>query len=136
LIRTYELGLVIDPRTSDDEAVELVENFKTMLTAGGARITKEESWGKRRLAYTIQKLNEGRYFFLYLELDEGGKNPLPEVELRLRQNDKILRYLTVRTDQDLKRAASHGGKRSTDDVSTVDPMAADDNGADEGWEKD
>jgi small subunit ribosomal protein S6 len=97
-MRTYELVIVIDPRLTDDEVVTLTEDYKRMITGGGAEVTKEESWGKRKLAYPIQKLTEGRYVLLTVRTN--GKSPLPEVEHRLRQNDKVLRYLTVRTDLD------------------------------------
>jgi small subunit ribosomal protein S6 len=107
-VRTYELGFIIDPRISEEEAVSLTDAVKVLLTNGGAVVDKEESWGKRRLAYPINKLNEGRYVFLYLSIEEGGPNPLAEAEKRLNQNEKILRYLTVRTDKDLKRQASKG----------------------------
>ena len=105
-VRTYELGFIIDPRLSDEEAVTLADGYKEMLTSGGVTIDKEESWGKRRLAYPINKLNEGRYIFLYLS-NEGGFS-FDEIEKRMNQNEKILRYLTVRTDLDLKRQASKG----------------------------
>lgn len=95
-MRTYELVIVADPRVSDEEVVALTDDYKRMITAGGAEVVREESWGRRKLAYPIQKLNEAKYVLLVVEA--AGKNPLPEVEHRLRQNDKVLRYLTVRTD--------------------------------------
>lgn len=101
-MRTYELVFIADPRLSDEEVVALTDEYKQLITTRGATVQREESWGRRKLAYPIQKLNEGRYVVLYIEVE--GKNPLPEVELRLRQNDKILRYLTVRTDQDRRPA--------------------------------
>jgi len=103
-MRTYELMFVVDPRVSDEEVVTMTQDYKNMITTGGAQITSEENWGRRKLAYPIDKLNEGKYVLLYVS-SETGKNSLPEVEHRMRQNDKILRYLTVRTDEDLKRAA-------------------------------
>lgn len=103
-MRTYELVFVVDPRVSDEDVVAMTQEYKQMIAAGGSQIAKEESWGRRKLAYPIEKLNEGKYVFLGIE-SEGGKTSLPEVEHRMRQNDKILRYLTVRTDEDLKRAA-------------------------------
>ena len=103
-MRTYELMFVVDPRVSDEEVVTMTQDYKNMITTGGAQITSEENWGRRKLAYPIDKLNEGKYVLLYVS-SETGKNALPEVEHRMRQNDKILRYLTVRTDEDLKRAA-------------------------------
>jgi small subunit ribosomal protein S6 len=103
-MRTYELMFVVDPRVSDEDVVTMTNDYKNMITAGGAQITGEENWGRRKLAYPINKLNEGKYVLLYIS-SENGKTSLPEVEHRMRQNDKILRYLTVRTDEDLKRAA-------------------------------
>lgn len=103
-MRTYELMFVVDPRVPDEDVVTMTQEYKNMITTGGSQITGEENWGRRKLAYPINKLNEGKYVLLYIGSD-GGKTALPEVEHRMRQNDKILRYLTVRTDEDLKRAA-------------------------------
>ncbi|HEY0514174.1 MAG TPA: 30S ribosomal protein S6 [Thermoanaerobaculia bacterium] len=103
-MRTYEVMFVVDPRVSDEDVVTMTQEYKNMITAGGSQITSEENWGRRKLAYPIDKLNEGKYVLLYVG-SETGKNSLHEVEHRMRQNDKILRYLTVRTDEDLKRAA-------------------------------
>jgi small subunit ribosomal protein S6 len=104
-MRTYELVFIVDPRVSDEDVVTLTQEYKQMITAGGgSEISLEENWGRRKLAYPINKLNEGKYVLLYIG-SETGRTSLPEVEHRMRQNDKILRYLTVRTDEDLKRAA-------------------------------
>jgi small subunit ribosomal protein S6 len=103
-MRTYELMFVVDPRVADEDVVTMTQEYKNMITAGGSQVTGEENWGRRKLAYAINKLNEGKYVLLYIA-SENGKTALPEVEHRMRQNDKILRYLTVRTDEDLKRAA-------------------------------
>lgn len=96
-MRSYELMFVADPRLSDDEVAALAGEYRQMLGDGGGQVVSEESWGKRRLAYTIRNLGEGRYVLFYVEAD--GANPFPLVEQRLRQNDRILRYLTVRTDR-------------------------------------
>jgi small subunit ribosomal protein S6 len=103
-MRTYELMFVVDPRVSDEDVVTMTNDYKTMITAAGSQITSEENWGRRKLAFPIDKLNEGKYVLLYVS-SEDGKSALPAVEHRMRQNDKILRYLTVRTDEDLRRAA-------------------------------
>jgi small subunit ribosomal protein S6 len=86
----------VDPRLTDEEFVELSDGYKELLGSLGAEVTKDESWGNRRMAYPIQRLNEARYMFFTVET--GDKNPWPEVEQRMRQNDKVLRYLTVRLD--------------------------------------
>jgi small subunit ribosomal protein S6 len=124
-MRTYELMFVVDPRVSDEEVVTMAQDYRNMITAGGSTITGEENWGRRKLAYPIDKVNEGKYFLFYVE-SEVGKTALPEVEHRMRQNDKILRYLTVRTDEDLKRAASRrkSSGRPAGEAAGNDPSAA------------
>lgn len=120
--RSYELVFIADPRLSDEETVALADEYRAMITAdGSASVTKEESWGKRKLAYPIQKFQEGRYHLYYVEAD--AKNPLPEVEQRLRQNDKVLRHLVVRTDLDLKRAERKGKKPAAEGVEGAAPLA-------------
>ena len=123
-MRTYELMFVVDPRVADEEVVTMTQDYKNMITAGGSQITGEESWGRRKLAYPINKVNEGKYVLLYVS-SEAGKTALPEVEHRMRQNDRILRYLTVRTDEDLKRAArrpAKSGGASSEDRERHDRM--------------
>jgi len=105
-MRTYELAIVADPRLTDEEFVELVDDTKQLIASRGGELVREESWGRRKLAYPIRKLSEGRYTFLYLQMDAKSASLFSEVELRLRQNDKVLRFLTVRTDLDLQRAAN------------------------------
>src|SRR5215467_5940962 len=100
-MRTYELIFVVDPRVSDEDVVTMTQEYKQMIAHGGSEVTSEENWGRRKLAYPIEKLTEGKYVLLNIQ-SQGGKTSLPEVEHRMRQNDKILRYLTVRTDEDLK----------------------------------
>ena len=104
-MRTYELMFVVDPRVSDEDVVTMIQDYRNMLTTGGGvEITGEENWGRRKLAYPIDKLTEGKYVLFFIS-SETGKTALPEVEHRMRQNDKILRYLTVRTDEAIKRAS-------------------------------
>lgn len=91
----YEVAVLVDPRLTDEEVADLSDAYKELMGSLNAQVTKEESWGKKRLAYPIQKLTEARYMFYTVETDA---NPFPEVEQRLRQNDKVLRFLTVRLD--------------------------------------
>lgn len=103
-MRLYELVFVIDPRVSDEDVTTMTQEYKQMISAGGSEITTEENWGRRKLAYPINKLTEGKYVFLGIT-SQDGKTSLHEVEHRMRQNEKILRFLTVRIDEELKRAA-------------------------------
>jgi len=102
-MRTYELMVVLDPRMSEDEAAGLTDDIRTLVENSGAEILKTDNWGRRKLAYEIQKLGEGRYVLFYLSTEDGNHS-LPGVERRLQQHDRVLRYLTVRTDEDLRRA--------------------------------
>jgi small subunit ribosomal protein S6 len=108
--RTYELALVLDPSLSDEEQVGLVDEVKKMVSGKGVEVVKEESWGKRKLAYPVGKVSEGRYVFLYVTA-ENEAPPVALVEKRLNQNERVLRYLWIRTDEDLRRAMRKG-KRS------------------------
>ena len=102
-MRTYELMYVIDPRVSEKEAEEVHDAVRKLISDNGAEITKEDDWGRRKLAYLIDKQTEGRYMLMYLHAEKAFHG-VAELEHRLEQSDKILRYLTVRTDTDLKRA--------------------------------
>ena len=96
-MRNYELVFVVDPRLSDEESASLAQEFADMLTSEGGDVVKQESWGKRKLAYPIQNLTEGRYGIFHIQVGDRS-NPFPEVEQRMRQNEHVLRFLTVRTD--------------------------------------
>ncbi len=95
-MRRYELMFVADPRLSDEEVVELSQDFQKMITDEGGVIAKEESWGKRKLAYPIDKLTEGHYVLLHVQCEDGS--PFGMVRQRMQQSDSVLRYLTVRVD--------------------------------------
>ncbi len=116
----YELAVLFDPRLGDEEVAELSDGVKQLLSSLGAQIVKEESWGKKRLAYPIQKLTEARYVFFTVEVDDG--NPFPEVEQRLEQNDKVLRYMTVRLDAG--RLRRRGDPVEPAEVAAVAPVSA------------
>jgi small subunit ribosomal protein S6 len=124
-MRTYELIFVVDPRVSDEDVTTMIQEYRNMITSGGSEITSEENWGRRKLAYPIDKLTEGKYVLFNIQ-SQGGKTSLPEVEHRMRQNDKILRYLTVRTDEDLKRAARRKPSTSSGSSSSVTEPTDDD----------
>lgn len=102
-MRTYELMFITDARVADEEVESITEDVKTLLTAKGGQVLRVEQWGRRKLAYEIAKQREGKYTLLYLT-GEPEELDVREVEYRMRQNDNILRFLTVRTDEDYKRA--------------------------------
>jgi small subunit ribosomal protein S6 len=95
-MREYELMFVVDPRLSDEEVVGLSQDFQKMITDEGGVIAKEESWGKRKLAYPINKLTEGHYVLLHVQSEDSS--PFGMARQRMQQSDSVLRYLTVRMD--------------------------------------
>ena len=102
MTRLYELGFIVEPRQSDDEVQAITDKYKEMVEASGAEIKYVDIWGKRKLAYPIRNYTEGKYVFVYVSAD--GSVPWPDVERLMMQDEKILRHLVVRTDEDLKRA--------------------------------
>jgi small subunit ribosomal protein S6 len=98
--RQYEVVFIVDP-TADDEVTRLTDNFKQIVTDQGGVITKAESMGKHKLAYEILHQKEGT--FVLMEIEGSGRE-IAELERRMRVNDRILRYLTVRVDEDRRRA--------------------------------
>ena len=91
---------IVDP-TADEEVSKLTENFTQIVTDQGGVVTKAETMGKRQLAYEILHHKDGT--FVLLEIEGSGRE-IAELERRMRVNDRILRYITVRVDEDRRRA--------------------------------
>lgn len=107
-MRKYEVAFIAAPNTADDDLSKLNSQIEQIITDRGGKITKVDNWGRRKLAYRIGKFDEGVYTFVYVE---GSGQEISEVERRLRVTDFIIRYLTVRTDEALKRAEKLKSKR-------------------------
>ena len=99
-MRTYEVLYILSPQVPEEEATAISTEFKRVAESTGANLKNEESWGRRRLAYPIQKFNEGIYHLFVYESDSS----LAELDRRMKNNDRVLRHMIVRTDEDLKRA--------------------------------
>ena len=99
--RTYEVVFIIDPTAGDDDVMRLVEAVQKIITGQGGVITKTEVMGKRQLAYEINHKKDGTYVLLEVE---GSGAEIAELERRMRVNDQILRYMTIRVDEDRRRA--------------------------------
>ena len=106
--RQYEVVFIVDP-TVDDEVARLTDNFKQVVTDQGGVVTKAETMGKRQLAYEILHQKEGT--FVLLEIEGSGRE-IAELERRMRVNDRVLRYLTVRVDEDRRRAEKLKARRT------------------------
>ena len=108
-LRQYEILFIVDPGADDDEVGKLTESFKQIITDQGGSITKAETLGRRQLSYEILHKREG--IFVDLEMEGSGKE-IAELERRMRVNDRILRYLTVRMDEDRRRADKFKDRRA------------------------
>ena len=107
--RVYEVMFIIDTGAADDEVAQLSEGFQRIVTDQGGTITKAETMGKRKLAYPIGRKNEGTY--VLFEIEGSGKE-IAELERRMRVSDRIMRYITVRVDEDRRRAEKFQAKRA------------------------
>ena len=99
-MRIYEELFIVKPDAPEEEVDAFVETLRTQLTTAGATVDKVEKWGKRRLAYRVDKYREGAYVFLQFTAEA---NTVKELERRLRVSDVVIKFLTVRIDQTLKR---------------------------------
>lgn len=101
-MRVYELGFILKPDLPEQDARASVDAVKEALTNGGATIDNVEDWGKRRLAYRVRGFWNGHYVFIRYSAGESSTLNR-EVERRLRVADEIIKYMTIRIDEDLKR---------------------------------
>src|ERR1700753_3785190 len=99
-MRTYEVLFILSPQVAEEESTTLVTDFKSVAEKLGAHLKNEETWGRRRLAYPINKFNEGYYHLFVFEYDGS----LSELDRRMKNSDRVLRHMIVRTDVDQKRA--------------------------------
>lgn len=99
-MRTYEVLFILSPQVTEEETTTLVADFKGVAERNGATLKNEEAWGRRRLAYPIHKFNEGVYHLFVFE----SASSLSELDRRMKNVDRVLRHIIVRTDEDHKRA--------------------------------
>ena len=91
----YELAVVLNVKLEDEERAAAIEKITNYITRFGGTVTNIDEWGKKRLAYEIQKMKEGFYYFIQFESDAACP---AEVERHVRIMDNVLRYLVVRKD--------------------------------------
>ena len=92
----YELALIVNAKIEDDARAATVEKAKVYITRFGGTVTEVEDWGKKRLAYEIQKMREGFYYFIQFESEADAP---AQIEQRVRIMDNVLRFLCVRKDE-------------------------------------
>lgn len=91
----YELAVVASAKIEDEERAAVVDKCKALIERFGGTITNVDDWGKKRLAYEIQKMKEGFYYFIQFEAESSAP---AEIESRIRIMDNVLRYLVVKNE--------------------------------------
>jgi small subunit ribosomal protein S6 len=99
-MRIYENLFIVRPDATEEEIDHLVESMSKSITTTGGTIDKVDKWGKRRLAYRVEKHREGSYVLMQFTADASA---VKEFERRLRVQDSVIKFLTVRIDETLKR---------------------------------
>jgi small subunit ribosomal protein S6 len=98
-MRIYEELFIVRPDATEEEVDPVIEQLKGVITHAGGTVDKTEKWGVRKLAYRVLKFTEGQYILLQFT---ARPETVRELERRLRVNDQVIKYLTVRIDEKLK----------------------------------
>ncbi|HUI43547.1 MAG TPA: 30S ribosomal protein S6 [Terriglobia bacterium] len=100
-MRKYELIFIVRTDTPEEELGKLITQMETLVTGHGGKVEKIEKMGRRRLAYRVKRQREGFYVLFVIE---GSGETVKEFERRLKVTDAVIKYLSVRIDEELKRA--------------------------------
>jgi len=119
--RTYEIMFIVRPDVEEAELDKLIEGFSANVTGGGGEVKSVEKMGRRRLAYTVRKFNDG--FYVLLNVAAAG-SLITEIERRLRVSEQVIKFITVRMDEEEKRLAKVKAIRDTKVKRSAQPSAA------------
>jgi len=98
--RTYELMFIVRPDMTEEDQDKLISTLEHAVTSSGGQVKNVEKMGKRRLAYVVRKFHDGLYILLTFE---GGGGLVHELERRLRVSESVIKFLSVRVDEEQKR---------------------------------
>jgi small subunit ribosomal protein S6 len=118
--RTYEIMFIVRPDVEEAELDKLIEGFSANVTNGGGEVKSVEKMGRRRLAYTVRKFNDG--FYVLLNVAAAG-SLITEIERRLRVSEQVIKFITVRMDEEEKRLAKVKAIRDTKVKRSTQPIA-------------
>jgi len=107
--RLYDLIFIVRPATPEEEIKKVEHVVEHACSEKGGKIEKTEHWGTRKLAYRVAKHREGIYIYYQIRTNHGEL--LAELERRLRVQDSVIKYLTIRLDEDIKRQKKLSGIR-------------------------
>lgn len=106
--RVYEVMYIAEPETTNDDIAKLNEGIQKVIETEGGNVVKIDDMGRRKLAYEIKRKREG--YYVLFEIEGSGKE-IAEIERRFRVNDAIMRFITVRVDEDRKAGEKLRAKR-------------------------
>jgi small subunit ribosomal protein S6 len=112
--RLYDLIFICRPATPEEEINKIISTIETSAAEHGGKIEKTERWGTRRLAYRVSKHREGYFVYMVIQATQG--DIIKELERRLKVNDAVIKYQTIRLDEELKRQkklAQHRERRAS-----------------------
>ncbi len=92
----YELAVVVNAKVENDDKAEIIEKCKALIERFGGQVTNVDDWGKRRLAYEVQKMKDAYYCFIRFDAESTAP---AEIESRIRIMDNVIRYLCVKQDE-------------------------------------
>jgi len=119
--RVYEVMFIVRPDASEEDLDKLVEGFSATVTGGNGEVTAVEKLGRRRLAYTVRKFNDGIYVLLTVAADGVL---IAELERRLRVTESVIKFITVRMDEEQKRLAKKKALRDSKVKRSAQPTFA------------
>jgi small subunit ribosomal protein S6 len=108
-MRNYEIIFIVRPDATEDDVDKLIAQMEGAVVSTGGKVEKVEKMGRRRLAYRVSKQREGFYVLFQLQ---GSGDTVKEFERRLKVIDTVIKYLTVRVDEDLERVAKYKALRA------------------------
>jgi small subunit ribosomal protein S6 len=117
--RLYEVMFIVRPDVVDEELDKLVAGFEGTVTNGGGAIKNSEKLGRRKLAYTVRKFNDGNYVLLTIEANGAV---VAELERRLRVTEPVIKFITVRMDEEEKRLAKIRAHRNAHQKRSAAPI--------------
>jgi small subunit ribosomal protein S6 len=118
--RLYEVMFIVRPDAVDEDVDKLIAGFTTSVSNGGGVVKNVDKMGRRKLAYMVRKFNDGNYVLLTIEANGAV---VAELERRLRVTEQVIKFITVRTDEEEKRLAKVKALRGTRRKLSAEPAA-------------
>jgi small subunit ribosomal protein S6 len=119
--RTYELMFIVRPDMTEEDLDKLISTLQSAVPTSGGTVKSVDKMGKRRLAYTVRKFHDGIYVLMVVE---GGGAVIQELERRLRVTEQVIKFLTVRIDEEQKRLDKIKAIRDSRKKASAQPAAA------------